>query len=67
MQYNEQCKTNVKHIITLLIITSQRKNFGKAGKALKNSGKGIIINNFLQSLNSSHFLKKQPNRQILSY
>ena len=31
-----------------------------------NSGKGIIRNNFVQSLNSSHFLTKQPNRQILS-
>ena len=55
---------NVKHmIITLLIITtSQRKKIWKDGLHLTNSGKGVIICNFVQSLNSDHLLTKQPNR-----
>ena len=45
-------------------ITTEK--LSKDGLHLTNSGKGIIINNFVQSLKSSHFLTKQPNRQILS-
>ena len=38
----------------------------KDGMHLKNSGKGIIINNFAASLNGSHFLTKQLIYKILS-
>ena len=37
----------------------------KDGLHLTNSGKSININNFVQSLNSSHFLTKNPNRQMV--
>ena len=42
------------------------KQLWKDGLNLTNSGKGIIINNFVLYLNNNHFLIKQPNRQILS-
>ena len=43
-----------------------KEKLWKNGLHLTNSDKSIITNNFLQSLNSSHFLTKQPNRQIFS-
>ena len=57
-------QTSGYHIIDDNTITTEK--LWKDGLHLTNSGKGIIINNFVQSLNSSHFLTKQPNRQILS-
>ena len=42
------------------------KQLWKDGLHLTNSGKDIIINNFVLYLNNNHFLIKQPNRQILS-
>ena len=59
-----KCQASDYHFINNNNITTER--LWKDGLHLTNSGKGIIINNFVQSLNSSHFLTKQPNRQILS-
>ena len=39
----------------------------KDGLHLANSRKGNIISNVARSLNISHFLTKQPNRQIPSF
>ena len=59
-----ECQTSGYHFIDNNNITTER--LWKDGLHLTNSGKGIIINNFVQSLNSSHFLTNEPNRQVLS-
>ena len=59
-----KCQTSGYHLIDNNNITTEK--LSKDGLHLTDSGKGIIINNFVQSVNSSHFLTKQPNRQILS-
>ena len=59
-----KCQTSGYHFTDNNNITT--KKLWKDGLHLTNSGKSIIINNFVQSLNSSHFLTKQPNRQIMS-
>ena len=59
-----KCPTSGYHFIDNNNITTEK--LWKDGLHLKSSGKGIIINNFVQSSNRSHFLRKQPNRQILS-
>ena len=59
-----KCQTSGYHFIYDNNITMEK--LWKDGLHLTNSGKGIVINDFVQSFNSSHFLTKQPNRQILS-
>ena len=52
------------HFIDNNNITTEK--LWKDGLHFTNSGKGVIINNFVRSLNSGHFLTKQPNCQVLS-
>ena len=59
-----KCQTSGYHFIDNNNITTEK--LSKDDLHVTNSGKVIIVNSFLQSLNSSHFLTKQPNRQILS-
>ena len=49
-----KCRTYGYHFINNNNITTEK--FWKDGLHLTNSGKVIIINNFVQPLNSSHFL-----------
>ena len=58
-----KCQMSGYHFIDNNSITTEK--LWKNGLHLTNSGKGIT-HNFVQTLNSSHFLRKQPNRQILS-
>ena len=51
-----KCQTSGYHFIGNNNITTEK--LWKDGLHLTNSGKGIILNNFVQSLNSSHFLNK---------
>ena len=57
-----KCQTSGYHFIDNNNITTEK--LWKERRLTLN--KGIIINNFVQSLNSSNFLIKQLNRQILS-
>ena len=57
-----KCQTFGYHFIDNNITT---ENLLKDDLHLTNSGKGIIINWFVQSLNLPIFLTKQPNCQIL--
>ena len=59
-----KCQTSGYHFIDNNNITMEK--LWKDGMHLKNSGKGIIINNFAASLNGSHFLTKQLIYKILS-
>ena len=61
-----KCQTSGYRFIDNNNITTE--TLWKNGLHLTNSGKGIIINNFVQSLNSSFFNKttNQINCQILS-
>ena len=59
-----KCQTSSYHFINNNNITPEK--LWKDGLHLTNFGKGIVINNFVQSLNSSHFFTKQRNRQIQS-
>ena len=51
-----KCQTSGYHFIDNNNITTEK--LWKDGFYLANSGKGIIIKNFVQSLNSSHFFNK---------
>ena len=56
-------QTSAHHVIDNSNITTEK--LWKDGLHLTNSGKLIVISNFVHSLNSSNFLRKQPNCQIL--
>ena len=58
-----KCQRSGYHFIDNNNITTEK--LWKDGLHLTNSGKGVIINNFVRSLNSGHFLTKQPNCQVL--
>ena len=51
-----KCQTSDYHFVNNSNITTEK--IWKDGLHLRNCGKGIIINNFVQSLNSSHFFNK---------
>ena len=59
-----KCQTSGYNVIDNNNITTDK--FWKDGFHLTNSGKGIIINNFVKSLNSNHFFLKKANCPILS-
>ena len=52
---------NVKHVVITYFIDNNnitKEKLWKNSLLLTNSGKGIIINSFVQLLNSSHFFNK---------
>ena len=51
-----KCQTSDYHFVNNSNITTEK--IWKDGLHLRNSGEGIIINNFVQFLNSSHFFNK---------
>ena len=57
-------QTSAHHVIDNSNITTEK--LWKDGLHLTNSGKLIVVSNFVHCLNSSNFLRKQPNCQIQS-